>query len=83
MNIWIARSVVDQYYGLRKNNVNMPDNLAREGKDGVEWMSSQLMHVVVTAADVVAAADGVVAAGVVTAADVVAAAAVSSLLLMS
>ena len=39
LNIWIARSVVDQYYGLsvvkcrclahefaRKNNVNMPDN---------------------------------------------------------
>ena len=56
LNIWIARSVVDQYYGLSvvkcrylayefatKNNVNMPDNWAREGKAGVEWMSSQLM----------------------------------------
>ena len=56
LNKWIARSVVDQYYGLSvvkcrylayefatKNNLNMPDNWAREWKAEVEWMSSPLM----------------------------------------
>ena len=31
------------YEFATKTNVNMPDNWARDGKAGVEWMSSQLM----------------------------------------
>ena len=50
---YASTALCDQYYGLNvvkcpclayefatKNNVNMPDNWARDGKAGVEWMMS-------------------------------------------